>query len=110
MAYIRKKQWPQAALFLTSISLVGYFHSDQFNMADPDNYFMFDELVVSNSYIGPPEGFLSGDGGNVVDTEPPTIVLSLPTSSSTYTTTNSSVNLAGSASDNVGVTSNNLVN
>jgi hypothetical protein len=29
--------------------------------ADPDNYFMIDSLVVDDSYIGPPEGFVDGD-------------------------------------------------
>jgi hypothetical protein len=38
------------------------------------------------------------------DTTPPTIRIALPTTSATYTTRSSSLRLAGTASDNVGVT------
>jgi len=38
------------------------------------------------------------------DTTPPTITITSPTSSSTYTTSSSSLNIGGTASDNVGVT------
>lgn len=37
--------------------LGGYFNYG--SPADPNNYFMFDELSIDSSYIGPPEGFLS---------------------------------------------------
>ena len=38
------------------------------------------------------------------DTTPPTVIVTTPTSGSTYSTASSTVNLGGSASDNVGVT------
>ena len=41
---------------------------------------------------------------NPPDTTPPTITITAPTSNPTYSTSSSSVNLGGSASDNVGVT------
>ena len=39
------------------------------------------------------------------DTQDPTITITSPTSSSTYSTSNSTINIGGTASDNVGVTS-----
>jgi hypothetical protein len=42
--------------------------------------------------------------GNVTDTTPPTVAITSPTTASTYSTTSSSLTLAGTASDNVGVT------
>jgi hypothetical protein len=46
--------------------LGGYFNSGM--RSDPDNYFIIDELVINDSYIGPPEGFL--DGGITPEPQP----------------------------------------
>lgn len=47
---------------------------------------------------------VTGSGTANTDTTPPTITITTPTSSGTYATGNSSLALAGTASDNVGVT------
>lgn len=40
----------------------GYFNSAA--PASPDNYFIIDELVIDDSYIGPPAGFIVGNPPN----------------------------------------------
>ncbi len=47
------------------------FYLNYFNcygVSNPNNYYLFDNLYVSNSFIGPPDGFLLGE-----DTTPPTL-------------------------------------
>lgn len=63
-----------------------------------------DNVKISNTYIGPP-------GGSEEDTEDPTIAITSPTSSSTYDNGDTStINISGTASDNIGVTSVTWVN
>jgi hypothetical protein len=40
----------------------GYFHAGSED--DPGSYFLIDELVIDDGYIGPPTGFLDGDPVN----------------------------------------------
>lgn len=43
------------------------FYFNYFNCygtANANNYYMIDDLVVSNTYIGPPDGFVGGGGGS----------------------------------------------
>lgn len=51
----------------------GYFNGH--HVSDPNNYIKFDELKIDSRYIGPPEGFLSGNPPPATEppaTEPPT--------------------------------------
>jgi len=76
--------------------LGGYFQ----HCTGGTEWVLYDELKISTSgYIGPPAGFVGGS-----DTTPPTITITSPTSNPTYSTTQSTINLGGTASDNVGVT------
>jgi hypothetical protein len=47
--------------------LGGYFNTSA--PASADNYFIIDELVIDDNYIGPPEGFVAGNPPN-----PPTLI------------------------------------
>lgn len=48
-----------------SATQTGFYFSyfNCYGVADADNYYIIDDLSVSNSYIGPPDGFVGGGGG-----------------------------------------------
>lgn len=59
---------------------------------------------VANSSGTTTGGSSGGSGGSSGDTARPTVTINSPTSSSTYTAPGNTISLAGSASDNTGVT------
>lgn len=46
----------------------GYFNG--YHLSDPRNYIMFDELVIDDAFIGPPDGFLTDTQRSLTDTPP----------------------------------------
>lgn len=79
--------------------------SGWYNYCLPNNHY---GSTCSQNVTGPNSGWSSGTylnviGGGGSDIISPTVAITSPTSESTYTTTSSSLNLGGTASDNVGV-------
>jgi len=64
-----------------------------------EKWVAFDDLVVSTTDIA--DDYTPGGSS---DTTPPIATINLPTTSATYTTTSSTINLGGNASDDKGVT------
>lgn len=46
--------------YYNQIQILGGFFNAAYT-ADDNNYIMWDNLVINNTYIGPPEGFVNGD-------------------------------------------------
>ncbi|HEV8719978.1 MAG TPA: hypothetical protein VGW77_04990, partial [Candidatus Binatia bacterium] len=69
----------------------------------PEGDIWYDELIISTQQIADPTA--TGGGGSPGDTTPPMINITSPTTNPTYSTSSSSIDISGTASDNVGVTS-----
>lgn len=66
---------------------------------EEEQWYAIDDLVISTEYVGLTYEIGGGDSTD------PEVTITSPTSNPTYSTASNSLNIAGSASDNVGVTS-----
>ncbi len=85
---------------ISMIDIGGYYNTYLVN--NNSNHLKFDDIRIDDSFIGPPAGFLSG-GGSQADNTSPSVAITAPTSGGSYNTDQATINLAGTASDNIQV-------